>query len=124
MGRKETEGIVEPYNKENLREEDTPSFDQDLIANHILTGIDDINSWKGFIFRRNEKGERHIVSNNKRFHLHLFNQERANNLVTTLNNIVRGSEISVDITNHIIFAEQKRIKLVNLKTSLTALFMV
>lgn len=55
---------------------------------------------EGFIFRRNEKGERHIVSNNKRFHLHLFNQERADNLVTTLNNIVRGSEISVDITNH------------------------
>ncbi len=104
--RKETEEIIKPDN-ENSRVEPKPSFDIEGIANHTLTEVDDINTWNGFIFKRNPKGERGIISNNKWFHLHLFDQKRADNLVTTLNNIVRNPEISADITNYHIIQKRK-----------------
>jgi hypothetical protein len=92
--RKETEEIIKPDN-ENAREED-----EDEIANHILTEIDDINTWKGFSSSKNETAARIIVSNNKWFHLHLFDQKRADNLVTTLDDIVRNPEISAYIAHY------------------------
>jgi hypothetical protein len=104
--RKETEEIIKPDN-ENSRVEPKPSFDTEAITNHILIEIDDINTWQGFIFKRDSTGARGIMSNNKWFHLHLFNQERADNLVTTLNNIVRNTEISADITNYHLIRKSK-----------------
>jgi hypothetical protein len=98
--RKETEAILEPIKKLNAREEDKPSFDEDAIAKHILTEIDDINTWQGFIFRPDKNAARHIVSINKWFRLLVFDQKRADYLVTTLNDIVRDSEISVDIAHY------------------------
>jgi hypothetical protein len=97
--RKETEEIIKPDN-ENAREEDKPSFDEDEIANHILTEIDDINTWKGFTSSKDETASRIIVSNNKWFHLHLFDQKRSDNFVTTLNDIVRDPGISADIVHY------------------------
>jgi hypothetical protein len=52
------------------------------------------------MFKFDDKGWRNIVSNNKRFHLHIFNQEQADKLVSKLNDIVRNPEISTNIANY------------------------
>jgi hypothetical protein len=104
--RKETEEIIKPDN-ENSRVEPKPSFDTEAITNHILTEIDDIDTWNDFSFKPDLTGARGIISNDKWFHLHIFRQEQADKLVSKLNEIVRNPEISADITNYHIIRKRK-----------------